>query len=149
MVVVFFFWGGGKQKVSFFSRSFGLLFSSDSLSLSLSNSLPLSSLTSERRRVAVLARDRLPGRLAVVHRPRELGPHQRRLGHDALDGDEAAEQRRREVARADARRAEVAGEAEAEAGARVGREGLGVVGAGDLVEGLRRESERGRERGGG
>ena len=97
----------------------------------------LSSLfTSERRRVAVLARDRLPRRLAVVHRPRQLGPHQRRLGHDPLDGDEPAEQRRRQVPRADARGAEVAREAEAEARPGVGGEGLGVVGAGDLVEGL-------------
>jgi hypothetical protein len=89
-----------------------------------------------------------------VHRARELGPDQRRLGHDALDGDEPPQEARGQVSRADARRAEVAGEAQAEAGPGVGRESLGVVGAGDLVEGLReREGESGggsrKRRGGG
>lgn len=71
-----------------------------------------------------------------MHGPREFGTDQRRLGHDPLDRDELPQERRREVARADARGAEVSREAEAEAGARVGGEGLGVVGARDLVEGL-------------
>ena len=104
--------------------------------------MSLSSLTSERRRVAVLARDRLARRLAVVHRASELRAHERRLGHDPLDGDEPPEQGRSQVAGADSGRAEVAREAQAEACARVGREGLGVVRAGDLVEGLS-EGERG------
>ncbi len=83
-----------------------------------------------------------------MHGPREFGTDQRRLGHDPLDRDELPQERRREVARADARGAEVSREAEAEAGARVGGEGLGVVGARDLVEGLscvRRRKKKRRE----
>ena len=108
----FFFFERGRGELSFpVSVS---VFRCSSFSPTLS-----SYLTSERGRVAVLARDRLARRLAVVHRARELGPDDRRLGDDALDGDELAEQRRGEVARGHAGGAEVAREAEAEAGARV------------------------------